>query len=413
MNFLGIKAAAKIIYQIAEQAFKLLQIKRVLRNSTNKKFIMKVYSLIVLLAASSLASAEVSLRWFNVPVGHFNPLIRRFFDLRYFANDEHYVSGGPIYIYIGGGVDVYDEFITQGAMFEIARDTGGYLFALEHRYFGESKPTENTAVSNLGFLTIHQATADIGDFITFIKANYRGARNSRVILWGKGYGGALAAWTRHKFQHLVDGVWASSSPINAIPETQDFMRNTANTIKNIGGSECNEILEQAFQMMEDAVRHRDTAYLEERFRLCSPVDIDVEEDVSRLFYGIAADIGFQFVSNARYSDIDEKCSIMRGLNTPSDLPENSLDAFARWFVDEFHANISCLNYNNTAVLEMYQNVEWDSTSTASGLRQTLWLQCTQLGQFATSGPGQGHPFGLRFDFSFFHRWCADVFGEEK
>ena len=148
---------------------------------------MEVKVLIVLLIAlCGCASAQVALRWFNVPVGHYNPLIRRFFDLRYFANSEHYVPGGPIYIYIGGGIEVYDDFLTQGAMFEIARDTGGYLFALEHRYYGESRPTDNAAVNNLAFLTIHQAVADIGEFISFIKANYNEAQNSRVILWGKG-----------------------------------------------------------------------------------------------------------------------------------------------------------------------------------------------------------------------------------
>lgn len=373
---------------------------------------MQVHLLIVLLAVSSFASAEVSSRLFNVPVGHYNPLIRRFFDLRYFVNDEHYVNGGPIFIYIGGGVEVYDNFLTSGAMFEIAKDTGGYLFALEHRYFGESKPTVDSAVSNLAFLTVHQATADIGDFISFIKTNYRGASNSRVVLWGKGYGGTLAVWTRHKFHHLVNGVWASSAPVNAVPANLDFMRNTANTIQSIGGPECNEIIQQAFQMMDNAARLRNTSYLESRFRFCSPVDHDAVEDVSRLFYGIAADIGYQFVSNARYPDIDEKCAIMRGLNTPSNPPENALESLARWFVDEFNGDVECLNYNNAAIVEMYRNVEWDSVSTVSGLRQNLWLQCTQLGQFATSGDGEGHPFGWRFEFSFFHRWCADVFGEE-
>lgn len=148
---------------------------------------MKFTLLIALLIAlSGCTSAQAVLRWFNVPVGHYNPLIRRFFDLRYFANNEFYVPGGPIYIYIGGGVEVYDDFLNQGAVYEIARDTGGYLFALEHRYFGESRPTDDASVSNLAFLTIHQAVADIGEFIEFIKTNYNGARNSPVILWGKG-----------------------------------------------------------------------------------------------------------------------------------------------------------------------------------------------------------------------------------
>ena len=197
-----------------------------------------------------------------------------------------------------------------------------------------------------------------------------------------------------------------------MPENQDFMRNVAYTISSIGGAECNQVLSDAFRMIDDAVRLRNTTYLENRFRLCSPVDVHIAEDVSRLFYGIASEIGYEFLSNARYPEVDDICTIMRGLNTPNDLPENALDALARWFVDDFNREKECLNYNNTAIVEMYQNVEWDSESTVNGLRQTFWLQCSQLGQFATSGNGNGHPFGWRFDFEFFHRWCSDVFGIE-
>lgn len=369
---------------------------------------------VVLLALLLIAgsSAQVTMRWFNVAVSHYDPLMRRSFDLRYYSNDEHYVAGGPIFIYVGGGNEVYNDYLARGAVFEIAQETGGYLFGLEHRYFGASQPTDDTSVSNLSFLTVHQAVADVGEFIAFVKANYRGASESRVILWGRGYGGALAVWARHKFHHLVDGVWASSAFINAVSETQQFMRNTAYTLRSIGGPACEQVIIDAFQMMEDAVRNRDTSYIEERFRLCSPIDLDIEEDVSRLFYGIASDIGYEFVSHARYPDIDDKCTLMRGLNNPESPAANAIDAFARWFVDDFFRYATCINYNNTAVLEIYQSVEWNSISAITGYRQTLWLQCTQLGQFATSGVGDGHPFGSRFDASFFRRWCAEVFDEE-
>lgn len=138
-----------------------------------------------LITLSASANAQVVSRWFNTHLDHFNPLVQRFFDIRYLVNNEHYNSGGPIYIYVPGG-EVYDEFLTQGAVFEVARDTNGLLLALEHRYFGESRPTDNLSVDNLAFLSLHQAVADIGDFIEFIKLNYQGTANSRVVLWGRG-----------------------------------------------------------------------------------------------------------------------------------------------------------------------------------------------------------------------------------
>lgn len=367
--------------------------------------------LIACLTFIELTRAQITTRFVDLRLDHFNPLDRRSFDGRYFHNGEFYLPGGPIFIYVSSGFEVYEEFLTRGNIYEIASDTRGHLFALEHRYYGTSRPSEDTSVENLRWLTIHQALADLAQFINFIKANYYGARNSRVVLWGRGYGGSLAVWARQKYPSLVDGAFASSAPINAVLENPQFMRNAFYTITSIGGSECGEILHGAFRFIEDSIRQRNTTYIEQRLQLCSPIDIDVAEDVSRLYYGISADIGYQFVSHSRYGDIDEKCTIMRGLDT--DIPaENDLDAFSRWFVDEYNRNLECLNYSNEAVLRRYQQVEWDTVSTIAGLRQNFWLQCTQLGQFAVANEGESHPFGWRFDISFFRQWCAQAFDQE-
>lgn len=100
---------------------------------------------------------------------HFNALDERTFDLRYIHNSEFWVPGGPIFIYIGGGFEIYDEYLTSGHVFDINRELNGHLFALEHRYYGVSRPVEDTSVENLQFLNVHQAVADIAQFAHFIK----------------------------------------------------------------------------------------------------------------------------------------------------------------------------------------------------------------------------------------------------
>jgi thymus-specific serine protease len=373
---------------------------------------MKAALVLAVLALVGLSAAQIITRSVDLRIDHFNPIDRRSFDARYFHNPQHFLPGGPIFIYVSGGFEVYDEFLSRGAVFEIAEDTRGHLFSLEHRFYGQSLPTEDTSVENLRFLTIHQAIADLAQFINFIRNNYYGASTSRVILWGRGYGGALAVWARQKYPNVVDGVWASSAPINAVLEFNQFMPNAFHTIEQIGGPECGEVMNGAFRIIEDAVRRRNTTFVEQRLRLCSPIDLDIEEDIARLYYGIAADIGYSFVSNSRYPDIDEKCRIMSGADTPENLPENDLDAFARWFVDDYNRNLECLEYNNTAVLARYQQTAWNTVSTIAGRRQNFWLQCTQLGQFAVANEGERHPFGWRFDIEFFRRWCADAFDQE-
>ena len=367
---------------------------------------MKLIISLTLLALCVFANAEVSTRWLNLRLDHFNPLETRTFDMRYFANSDHYLAGGPLFIYIGGGLEVYDEFLTRGAVFDIAKETNGYVFALEHRYFGESRPTPNTTVENLAFLNIHQTIADIAQFISFAKSNYYQTETSRVVLFGRGYGGSLATWARQKYPNLIDGVWASSAPLDAVMEIPVVLENAAYTIGSISGPECLGILTAAFRQLDDAVRLRNTTWVEERFRLCSPIDIDIEEDVSRFFYGIASDVAINFISNAIYPEVDEKCFILR-----EEGALNDIDAFAKWYVDDYNKNQECLNFNNTAITAKYLEVEWDTISTVAGRRQNFWLQCTQLGQFVTSN-SQNQPFGWRFQLNFFQRMCAEVFDSE-
>jgi thymus-specific serine protease len=57
--------------------------------------------------------------------------------------------------------------------------------------------------------------ADLGYFIEFIKRQYYYTANSNVILYGKGIGASVAVWTKQKYPHLVNGVWASSAPLRS------------------------------------------------------------------------------------------------------------------------------------------------------------------------------------------------------
>lgn len=260
----------------------------------NSLVAMRVIIFIAVLAFCGLAKAQITERWVSLRLDHFNPLDRRTYDAKYFINQQHFVPNAPIFIYISGGFGAYDDFLASGAVFEMAEETGGLLLGLEHRYYGDSRPTPDASTDNLRWLTIHQALADLAQFINFVKANYAGAANSRVILWGRFYGGSLAVWARQKYPNLIDGVWASSATIDGVLEYPQFMRNVYTTINNIGGPECGNVLRAAYTMMDDAIRRRDTLNIEQRLRLCSPIDIDVEEDITRFFYQMTAEIGYSF-----------------------------------------------------------------------------------------------------------------------
>lgn len=360
---------------------------------------MELAALLVLFTMLTTASAETTLHNIEFRVDHFNTIDRRTFLGRYWVSRQHYKEGAPVFIYIGGGNDNHVDMITRGAVFDLANETNGALLALEHRFFGQSRPTEDTSVKNLAWLNIHQALGDISHFINFIRKAYN---EPKVVLFGRGYGAALAVWARQKFPHLVDAVWASSPYVNTMLENPDFMVNAAGTIRTIGGDDCYRVIENTYKAFEKAFESRNVSWIEERFKLCYPIDLDTEAEVSRFFFGFAGEIGFGFVSNADYPDIDNKCAIMTSGN-PS---ENYIEAFAKWYIDDFRKDADCIQLNNTAQMEIYQPVEWDSISTFDGRRQNFWLQCTSLGQFATSA-GDDQPFGSRFEFEWFNYLCQN------
>ncbi|CAG9806456.1 unnamed protein product [Chironomus riparius] len=349
---------------------------------------------------------EFHVRWFNLPIDHFTSTNPRTWDIRYLINENLYRENGPIFIFVGGSDEITPEFILRGNMFEVAQSQGGVMVALEHRYFGQSLPTTDASFDNLQWLTVHQAVADIGRFAGFMRQRYLDAP---VILWGRNYGGSLAVWARQKYPNVIDGAWSSSSPLNAIVENVDYFPNVFRTINNIGGSECGQILADAFRFMEESFVERNTSFMEQRLKFCTPLDHDSGYDIARATNWIAQDIGENFVSNARYPDIDEKCRIMRGVDQPNNPPSNALDAFARWYIDDFNSEIDCLTVTNDEVVAQFQATEWESDASSTGRRQRFWLSCTQMGQLATANNGEGHPFGTRFDLRFYEQWCVDAF----
>lgn len=51
--------------------------------------------------------------------------------------------------------------------------------------------------------------ADINTFINTVKEQLN-ATNSKVFVWGTGYGGTLAALARQKYPNTIDAVWSTN-----------------------------------------------------------------------------------------------------------------------------------------------------------------------------------------------------------
>jgi len=74
----------------------------------------------------------------------------------------------------------------------------------------------NASVSNLLYLNIEQALADLGRFInTITSENESLLFNAKWIVFGASYAGSLAAWARMKYPQLVHAAVSSSGTLGA------------------------------------------------------------------------------------------------------------------------------------------------------------------------------------------------------
>lgn len=90
----------------------------------------------------SKISEKVETKWIEQKLDNFNPNHTRTWQMRYFENREHFKGGGPIFIYVGGEWEISPEPISGGHWYDMAKELNGILFYTEHRFYGQSRPTE-------------------------------------------------------------------------------------------------------------------------------------------------------------------------------------------------------------------------------------------------------------------------------
>jgi len=95
---------------------------------------------------------------------------------------------------------------------QLAKELGAVHVDVEHRFYGDSQPKENWELGNLVYLTSEQALADLANFIDMLKS--QSEKESKVVVVGGSYPGAMVAWFKEFYPHHADAAWSSSGVIN-------------------------------------------------------------------------------------------------------------------------------------------------------------------------------------------------------
>lgn len=242
--------------------------------------------------------------WITQRLDNFDPQNEETWQQRYLMNGEHFLEDGCIFLFLSGEWAVTEYRLENSLMEQMSQEFSCYMFYLEHRFYGESRPTlwvvnwmtvwtarlyrtvsknlyRNATEESLSFLTVEQALADTAHFITHIKSEAvtPGARNSPVIVIGGQYSGSLAAWTRQQYPHLVAAAWASSAPVLAVYDQFQYKELSGAVYRHVGGNDCYERIERGFAQVEEMVAAGNNAEVSELFHLCNVFDDELDSQV--------------------------------------------------------------------------------------------------------------------------------------
>ncbi|CRL04374.1 CLUMA_CG017466, isoform A [Clunio marinus] len=356
-----------------------------------------------ILATLENVNAASEERFLAQPLDHFNEFNEETWTMRYFVNEGLYQDGGPIFIYIGGDYQVGTYWLEHGHMFDIAVDLNGIVFGTETRFFGQNQPRNDTSTENLRFLSTDQILADTARLIDHIKQQDGRLSNAKVILVGQLYGGNIASWFRVKYPSYADGLWSSSSFVEARLNFAEYLEIVGDDLRVHGSLDCYRRIWRAFRTMENLINGGRSHLFDDMFGLCNSLDASNDLEVDRFFASIVEDVSLGII-NGDYLYVHDMCQDITNINITNDLI-----AFSEWFLIE-HRWQGCFQMNFQAQIDFLTGSDWNDFGVISGRRQYQYLTCTEYGWFATTD-SNNQPFGSRIRLNYFIELCRRVFGE--
>jgi len=343
---------------------------------------------------------------------HYDVTNTQTWEQRFFVNNVYFQGDGPVFLFIGGEGTASPLWLQPGysMMMEWAAKYGALTFELEHRYYGQSQPTPDVSTENLKYLSSGQALADLAYFIESKNAEYQLTSKNKWIVFGGSYAGAMAAWFRLKYPHLVHGAVASSGPVLAQVNFQDYYKVVARSLETSPqGTACTAAIQQATTALNDAVNSANCCgNIEQQFKLCSPLDKNNKNDVSSLFEYMAGNFAGIIQYNGFYSvDLNDLCNIMTDTSLGDPLARYA--AVNTRLLSLFGG--SCADFTYASWIDYLKGSSWSDQSAQDGYRQWFYQTCTEFGYYQSSDSKE-QPFGSQFPIDYLVAECAEVYGSQ-
>jgi serine protease 16 len=353
--------------------------------------------------------STISENYIVQPLDHFDPQLKQSYKQRYYVNSAFWQQpNGPVFLYIGGEGNLDELRAATGAYVSFAQTYGALIFAVEHRFYGQSINDDGLKTENLKYLSSQQALADLAHFYQSISKSYNLTEKNHWISFGGSYPGALSAWFRLKYPHIVQGAVASSAPVKAIVNFQGYNDVVSQSLATniIGGSTaCLEAVRSAFKQVDDLLDEKNFDKLSKDFLSCSPIgdnSLDIFQFVSNL-----ADIFMGIVQyNNEGSDSNVK-SICAAMTSTSDAYQNLVTVNKNFLSS---TSQSCADNSWKNFLEQMSNTTVDRKHNDNSMRPWIYQTCTQFGYYQTCDNQTRCVFSHRMSLAPNLEICRAVYG---
>ncbi|XP_073838546.1 putative serine protease K12H4.7 [Musca autumnalis] len=348
---------------------------------------------------SYIESRAVQTEWITQKLDHFDENEDRTWQMRYMVNDEYFEEGGPMIMYLGGEWAISPGSISSGIITDMAKEHKGILFYTEHRYYGESKPTDNLLPENLKYLHVKQALADLAHFIRYKRETVPALANSKVIMAGGSYSATMVVWFKKLYPELLNGGWASSAPILAKVNFYEYKEVVGKALKELGSEQCYTRVQNGIAELEAMFAGKRSAEAKAMLKLCNSFDHNNDLDLWSLF-GTISNIFSSIVQYQSEGEVPYYCDYIMSF-------DDDLTAISTFFLWAMGFPAGCVDATYKSTLAYYL----DSTYIYGASRPWYYQTCNEYGWYQTSASAN-QPFGTKFPVTLYTTLCGDIFGSK-
>ncbi|CAO3596293.1 unnamed protein product [Absidia cylindrospora] len=264
--------------------------------------------------------------YFEQPLDHHDPSNKETFRQRYWVDDSHYKSGGPIIFNNAGESNAYpaDGLLSRSVFALMAKEMNGLVIILEHRYYGESHPPLSEE-PQWEFLSANQSLADMARFmqqkqLKGIKGDISAPKNKWIVRGGS-YSGSLSAWMRLLYPDLVYAAVSSSGPVQAQYNFYQYF----DPIIQYGPPRCVNALHNIVERIDQFFAGHPSDSEKSQFKNAFGVDprtpdVDFADEVM----GVA--LGLWQQASIKQFPFNEVCSLFTNVKDP----KKQLQVYQKW-----------------------------------------------------------------------------------